>query len=107
MNHANLEISQAIPCGLIVNELITNSLKHAFPDGRHGTVRVVLACVRGECILVVEDDGVGLPEGFDWRRGESLGLQLVQILAKQVDGTVKVGRDSGTRFEIAFAPLGQ
>jgi PAS domain S-box-containing protein len=102
VDHAVLDIGLAIPCGLLVNELITNSLKHAFPDGRHGTIRVSLGCDSGQCMLVVEDDGIGLADNFDWERAESLGLQLVQVLTKQLDGTVHVDRTSGTRFEISF-----
>ncbi len=102
VNHANLEIGQAIPCGLLVNELITNSLKHAFPDGRQGTIGVSLKCASGNCKLVVEDNGVGLPKDLDWEQAESLGMQLVQVLTKQLDGVVRLGRGSGTRFEISF-----
>ena len=100
---ANLEISQAVPCGLIVNELVTNALKHAFPGGRSGTLRVSFVCAEQRCVLGVEDDGVGLPEGFDWTQTNSLGLQLVQILTKQLDGAVRIeSRSPGTRFEISF-----
>ncbi len=102
VNHSNLEVSQAIPCGLIVNELVTNSLKHAFPRGRHGTATVSLDCAGQACILVVDDNGVGLPEGFDWKHGDSLGLQLVQTLVKQLDAIVHLDRRAGTRFEISF-----
>ncbi len=102
VNHARLEVGQAIPCGLLVNELVTNALKHAFPDGRNGRVAVFLDCVDGQCTLVVEDNGVGLPEGFDWAQAGTLGLQLVQVLTKQLDGTVRVDGHSGTRFEISF-----
>jgi len=102
VNHTTLEVSQAIPCGLIVNELLTNALKYAFPGGRRGTTTVSLDCVGRQCVLVVEDNGVGLPEGFDWEAAETLGLQLVKILAGQLDGTVQLNRSSGTRFEISF-----
>ncbi len=102
VNHAELEMSQAIPCGLLVNELVTNSLKHAFPGGRQGTVRVSLECAREECKLIVDDNGVGLPEEFDWERADSLGLQLIQVLTNQLDGAVHLDRSSGTRFEISF-----
>ncbi len=102
VDHANLEMSQAIPCGLLVNELVTNSLKHAFLKGRKGTVKVSLDCAKGDCRLIVDDDGVGLPEGFDWEGADSLGLQLVKVLTNQLDGTVHVDRGSGTRVEICF-----
>lgn len=102
VDHTNLDIRQAIPCGLIVNELVTNCLKHAFPEGRNGTVTVSLDCSQGRCSLMVHDNGVGLPPGFDWEQAESLGLQLVQVLIEQLDGAIRVDRTSGTRFEISF-----
>jgi two-component sensor histidine kinase len=61
-----------------------------------------LNCEGTEYTLMVEDNGVGLPEGFNWEQADSLGLQLVQVLTKQLDGTVRVDRTSGTRFEISF-----
>ncbi len=102
VDNASLDISQAIPCGLIVNELVTNCLKHAFPEGRHGTITVSLDCSQGTCILVVQDNGIGLPEGLDWEQADSLGLQLVQVLTRQLDGVVRADRTSGTCFEISF-----
>jgi len=103
VDHTSLEIGQGIPLGLIVNELVTNSLKHAFPNGRHGRITISLDCIERKCILVVEDDGTSLPEGFDWEHAGSLGLQLVRILTTQLDGSVRLDRGSGTRFEISFA----
>lgn len=102
VSHTSLDIKQAIPCGLIVNELVTNCLKHAFPDGRSGTISVSLDCSQARCLLVVHDNGIGLPEGFDWEQADSLGLQLVQVLTRQLDGAISVDRISGTRFEISF-----
>ncbi|MBV8867350.1 MAG: PAS domain S-box protein, partial [Acidobacteriaceae bacterium] len=102
VNHASLNIRQAIPCGLIVNELVTNCLKHAFPERRNGTITLSLGCSQGLCLLVVQDNGIGLPEGFDWGQADSLGLQLVQVLTKQLDGVLRVDRTSGTRFEVSF-----
>lgn len=102
VSDAELDVSRAIPCGLIVNELVTNALKHGFPEGRNGTIRVSLNCNDRKCTLAVEDNGVGLPSGFDWEGAKSLGLQLVRVLTKQLDGTVKVSADPSTRFEISF-----
>ncbi len=98
----DLEISRAIPCALIVNELVTNCLKHAFPGERTGTIEVSLRGVGKECVLAVADDGVGLPEQLDIEHTESLGLQLIPILAEQLEGRVHVDRSRGTRFEISF-----
>src|SRR5262249_17986595 len=98
-----LNIDQAITCGLIVNELVSNALKHAFPDERAGRVRVELRPLGGHrLVLVVGDDGVGLPPGLDLARVDSLGLQLVQDLADQLHGTVEVSRDVGTTFTVTF-----
>jgi len=99
-----LGIDQAVPCGLIINELVSNSLLHAFPNGRRGEVRIGLRKLRGsEVALEVSDDGVGLPESVDFRNTETLGLQLIAALAeRQLDGTIRVDRSRGTRFEITF-----
>jgi predicted ATPase/two-component sensor histidine kinase len=98
-----LDINQAITCGLIVNELVSNALKHAFPDKRAGRVRVELRPLDGHrLVLVVSDDGVGLPLGLDLARVGSLGLQLVHDLTDQLHGTVEVSRDLGTTFTVAF-----
>jgi len=96
-----LPVDQAIPCGLILNELITNALKHAFPDGRSGTVRVELVPFgAGGLRLLVRDDGVGLPAGLDVHRPASLGLQLVQMLAKQLHAALEVEVAEGTHVRL-------
>ncbi len=96
-----LNISQAVPCGLIVSELLTNAVKHAFPDDRRGVVKVRLH-PDGECVLVVSDDGVGLPENLDPKRSGSMGLQLVHLLTEQLPGTVEIDGSNGTRVTIRF-----
>ena len=103
VKNANLEINQALPCGLLVNEVVTNCLKHAFPGGRTGDVRITLECSEDNCFLTVEDNGIGLPEGFDWKEADSLGLQLVRVLTNQLGGTVHLDGSRGTRFEISFS----
>jgi PAS domain S-box-containing protein len=96
-------IDTAIPCGLIVNELITNALKHAFPDARNGTVRIRFSRVQGaDVALTIHDDGIGFPEHFDLSASPSLGLKLVQALVKQIGGTLQIRRDHGTEFTITF-----
>ncbi len=99
-----LPIEMAVPCALILNELAGNALKHAFPDGNGGQVTVAMeldhasetACLR------VSDNGIGLPKGLDWRQAESLGLRLVQILTRQLLGTVETGTGPSTEFRVTF-----
>jgi two-component sensor histidine kinase len=99
-----LAVDKAIPCGLILNELITNALKHAFPQERRGTVRVELdQTPAGRVRLTVKDDGIGLPEHLDILRSDTLGMQLVCTLAEQLAATVEVKRTAtGTSFEVVF-----
>lgn len=98
-----LALDQAAPCGLIINELVTNALKHAFPDGRAGQIRVEIQDLGNQqIVLSVTDNGVGLPPGLDPRRTESLGLRLVYILADQLRGTVQITREAGAGFRLAF-----
>lgn len=100
----SLAVDRAIPCGLILNELISNALKHAFPEGRPGTVRVELSSLAaGRLTLAIEDDGVGIPTDLDVSRSGRLGLQLVRTLAGQLDAELFVQRARGTRFELSFA----
>jgi len=99
-----LDVNLGVPCGLIINELISNSLKHAFPGGRRGTIRVGMReGPEGAIVLTVSDDGIGLPAGFDVRESESLGLQLVMVLSGQIRGSVEVGSGPGAAFFIRFA----
>jgi PAS domain S-box-containing protein len=98
-----LNINTAIPCGLIVNELISNSLKHAFPEGRAGKLGVSLQRVAGDgYVIQVCDDGIGFPAGLDFRQTESLGMQIVSTLANQIEASVELKRDGGTSFTIRF-----
>lgn len=98
-----LSISTAIPAGLIVNELITNALKHAFPGGRKGTLTVRLQPVgENEAELSVLDDGVGLPADVSFDATRTLGLELITILAEQLGGTLRIGRGNPTRFNVRF-----
>ncbi|MGB8216909.1 MAG: PAS domain S-box protein [Candidatus Methanoperedens sp.] len=100
----SLGIDFAIPCGLIINELITNSLKYAFPDGRKGKISISLHTLDKNMFkLVVSDNGVGFPSDVDFRKTESLGLRLVTILAEnQLHGKIDLDRTGGTEFTIKF-----
>jgi two-component sensor histidine kinase/CHASE1-domain containing sensor protein len=99
-----LPVDKAIPCGLILNELITNALKHAFPGERHGTLRVeVNRTADGQVRLAVKDDGVGLPAGLDVGQCPTLGMQLLRTLAAQLAARLEVGRSGpGASFEVVF-----
>lgn len=101
-----LDVDVAIPCGMIVNELLTNALKYAFPEERSGEIRVVLRSELSETVLSVEDNGVGLPPEIDMARVETLGLQLVRGLAQQINGTVTVEQNGGTRVVIRCPAAG-
>jgi PAS domain S-box-containing protein len=105
-NDVFLGVDTAIPCGLILNELVSNVLKHAFPDGKEGEVRIELRADEGQLTLVVSDNGVGFPQDLDFRDTGSLGLQLVNTLVEQIEGTIELDRDVGTAFKITFTEPG-
>jgi PAS domain S-box-containing protein len=99
-----LDIDQAIPCGLIVNELVSNALKYAFPPG-HGPDNEVLVALHrrnGHLLLQVQDNGIGLPVGLEIENATSLGLRLVSILTQQLQGRLKIQHGTGTAFHITF-----
>ncbi len=99
------DIDTSIPCGLIINELISNSLKYAFPNGRKGKISVDLQLEGEKCVLIISDDGVGFPEGMDFQNTDTLGLRLVNILVNQIDGVIALDRHGGTSFKIEFTKL--
>jgi PAS domain S-box-containing protein len=103
-----LNLDQAMPCGLILNELVTNALQHAFATSTEAAhketplVRVALRASKDRCELVVSDNGVGLPPDVDFNRPDSLGLHLIQLLTNQLKGTLSVREDIGTAISIDF-----
>jgi PAS domain S-box-containing protein len=99
-----VEMNQAIPCGLIVNELVSNCLKHGFPDGRTGNVSIELQRLAGtaDVRLRVSDTGVGLPADFDLAKGRTLGLHLVSDLARQLQSRLDIGTGPGATFSVSF-----
>ncbi len=116
IDHVSLDINTAIPCGLIINELVTNSLKYAFPvnssnagvnsDKVSNEICIHLHSYKeNKFILVVSDNGVGLSENIDFKNTDTLGLQLVNSLVNQLDGTIKLDKDSGTKFKVIFNKL--
>jgi PAS domain S-box-containing protein len=99
----SLNINQAIPCGLIVNELVTNAIQHAFPGDQSGTVRITLRETEDDRVLIViSDNGVGLDTEIDPENPSTLGLTLINSLVKQIDGELEFERDKGTVFKITF-----
>lgn len=98
-----IERQNAIPCGLIVNELLSNSLKYAFPVDQGGEITIVLqAAPDGHVVLTVRDTGVGFPADVDFRHTDSLGLQLVCLLTEQLGGTIALDRATGTQWTVTF-----
>ena len=107
-NDVSLSVDAAVPCGLIINELVSNSLKHAAFEaqggGREGEIRIELRSDRDHQVtLIVADNGVGFPKDLDFRHTESLGMQLINTLTNQLDGTVELRSNGGTEFRITFA----
>jgi PAS domain S-box-containing protein len=100
-----LKIEHAIPCGLILNELVTNALKYAYPDGRGGEIAVDLSASQSGVTLTVRDYGVGLPASVDWKNSKSLGLPIVDLLTQQIGGTLTVQRSPGAMFTVKFSKV--
>ena len=101
-----LNIDQAILCSLIINELVSNVLKHAFPGGKNGEISINFKKNKNEMFtLIVSDNGVGFPKEIDFRQTKSLGLQLVYMLTQQLKGTIELVRDHGTLFKINFPDI--
>ena len=105
-----LDIGTAIPLGLIINELVSNSLKHAFPDNRKGELQVNLGKSEHEkdgydYTLIVRDNGVGYPDHLNFRDSRSLGMLLVNTLVKQLHGVIDLEKENGTTFTIKFKKL--
>jgi two-component sensor histidine kinase len=99
----SLAVDKAIPCGLILNELITNALKHGFPNERRGVVKVQFGAVgEGELQLMVTDDGIGLPVNFDPAHCNSLGMLLVVTLVEQLEGSLEIDGAHGATFRVRF-----
>lgn len=102
VNKISLGVDTAIPCGLIINELISNALKYAFPSGRSGEITINSSTEPQQIILTIRDDGVGFSDNFDWQNTDSLGLQIVTALTNQLQGNLELNRDNGTEFKLKF-----
>ncbi len=101
-DHIELDMDTAMPCGLLINEIVSNAYKYAFPDQNKGIIMIELKKTNGTMTLKVHDNGIGLPENFDVEKSESLGMQLIQALTSQLDGELKVSHENGTTFEVSF-----
>jgi PAS domain S-box-containing protein len=98
-------IDTAIPCGLILNELINNILKHAFPEGHRGVIDILLKKCGEDIILEVSDNGTGIPDSFNTEDSDSLGMQLIDTLVKQLEGNIEIDNSSGTSFKITIKEI--
>ena len=100
IKNISLDINTASPAGLIINELVSNSLKYAFPGGRKGEISIAIKRENNSLSIRFRDTGVGIPQDFDWRNVKSLGLRLVISLVEQLNGTIELDRSAGTAFTI-------
>jgi PAS domain S-box-containing protein len=106
INDVDLSIDTAIPCGLIINELVCNALKYAFPKRDSGKISITLHSERNNQLsLIVQDDGVGVPKSWDLHNAGTLGIQLVKILTKQLKGTIELDKTKGSKFIIMFPEI--
>ena len=104
LDEVTLPIDKAIPCGLLLNELVTNALKHAFPKNRKGKLCVrLLSLEDNDCKIIVKDDGIGIPKDFNINKSKSLGLKLINLLTQQISGTLEVESKKGTEFRIRLS----
>ncbi|WP_157200635.1 sensor histidine kinase, partial [Methylomonas methanica] len=97
-----LDVDTAIPCGLIINELLSNAIKYAFPGDRRGEIGIAFTQEQGEYILIMSDNGIGLPCEMDFKKSSSLGLQLVDTLTNQLMGEMSLDRTNGSTFTLCF-----
>jgi Signal transduction histidine kinase len=102
LEDVRIDINTVVPLGLIVNELVTNSMKYAFPPGESGLIKVELCRANENIVLRVSDNGVGFPANVDYKNTNSLGLQLVNNLIIQIDGELKLDKSQGTTFTLRF-----
>ena len=105
VNDVKLNIETSIPCGLIINELISNSLKHAFKERDSGKITVKMDRYNDLITLIVADNGVGIPNNFQIEKVSTLGLNLVTNLVKQIEGEMIIKRENGTSFTIKFKEI--
>ncbi|MFW9265280.1 histidine kinase dimerization/phosphoacceptor domain -containing protein, partial [Nostoc sp. CALU 546] len=106
IDSVSLNVDQAIACGLVINELISNALKHAFPNQQAGTISIALRNIGNSIEMTIRDNGIGLPDNLDWKNTDSLGLSLVyDLVIEQLEGDITLERNHGTGFKIQFTQL--
>jgi two-component sensor histidine kinase len=93
-----LSIDNAVPLGLLINEVLTNAYKHAFVNRDNGTIEVILKNNNFNCILIIKDDGIGMPESIQKVESTSMGMELIHILAEQLGADLKIIKQNGTQF---------
>jgi two-component sensor histidine kinase len=104
MEPVGIKLDDALPCALLISEVISNSLKHAFPESREGEIRIVLRSQTGTAVtLAMSDNGVGLPVDLDWKTSRSLGLRLVRALADQLHASLNIQSQGGTDVQLVFS----
>ncbi|MDK2830538.1 MAG: hypothetical protein PWQ75_290, partial [Methanolobus sp.] len=99
------DIDTAIPLGLIINEIVSNSLKHAFKDHKGEIFVEIIPDIDGQYMLTIRDNGIGFPEDLDFMNTDSLGMQLVVSLVEQIEGSIELIRENGTEFKIKFKKI--
>ncbi len=104
-NHIDLSIDTAIPCGLLISEIISNSLKYAFPNFKQGEINIDLNVENNNYKLIICDNGVGIPQNLDLNKTDSLGFQLINTLVEQLNGKIDLNLDDGTKYTITFSEL--
>ncbi len=98
-----IDVTTGVPCGLIINELVSNAVKHAFPGKRRGVIEIKLYKTKtGKTTISVKDNGIGLPDEIDFKKPKTMGLQLINDLSKQLNGTLRVYRKKGLRVTLDF-----
>jgi len=102
VQHISVDIDKGITVALLINEIISNSLKHAFPEGRKGNIYIKLINNNGDNEIIVGDNGIGFSENIDFENTKSLGLRLIKELSEQLEGEIQLDRSSGTEFKILF-----
>ncbi|MEH1895529.1 MAG: PAS domain S-box protein [Nostoc sp.] len=106
IDSVSLNVDQAIACGLVINELISNALKHAFPNQQAGKISIALRNIGNNIEMTIRDNGIGLPDNLDWTNTDSLGLSLVyDLVTEQLEGDITLERNRGTVFKIQFTQL--